>query len=214
MPLNSKLSSLLDVLKIPPESDAFMLKRAYKSYIVKIKDEECLKYINNLYYNSFKSLQTQNSLKIWDCKRRQFISFKDLPFFPKGMIFSKTYDDSVLLAGLQFLGCRWDLSNISYVKKKSDLYLSAIEKGFFIERRYYIPEHVCKSISNITLFVFLLFCKSNQVFIELITKKYFTKEFNINLVQIFADSSGKFKWLNKQKTLKLKSENIYLNYAN
>lgn len=212
MNIDSKVSSLLSVLKLPPESDAFMLKRGYKRHLITQKNAN----LHSAYKVCFSALREKKHVMpiIWDTKEQTCIHFEDLPFWPENMVFSQSFESSTLLAIFDFLGAVWDETTLNYLSQRAQGLLKQSEKGFYIHRRYYISPCAVEALSPSSLFALFAFAESQNIFLEHVTIKHFTKRFNINLTTLFAELPSRYKWMNGRKVHKSKQEIIYINYAN
>lgn len=207
---NQSVSSLLQVLKLPQNADFFMVKRAYKKHLIEYGDFSLLETYQNLRKVSHKL--HSNIDCIWDCKTKVFLSLESLPIWPEDMVFSKSFNDSILLAFFHDVGAAWNAQNINAVKILSQRYKSLPSRGLFAERRFYIPPCYLKNMHWKALVPLIYFTIQNKS-LEAITRKCFTKRLNVGLSDLYATINGKYKWVNDKKILKTSSEKIYTSYA-
>ena len=209
---NQTVSSLIKVLKLPQNADFFMIKRAFKKHLVQQQVEiNLLECYQNIRKESF-SIHS-HAQGIWDCKTKKFVSLESLPIWPADMVFSKSFNDSILLAFFHDVGTAWNAQNMKAVKLLAKQYEEFLQFGLFIGRRFYLTPQFCASLNLTNLWSILYFAAQNS-FLETVTSKHFTNQLNINLYDLYSTINGKYKWVNGKKVIKTSLEKTYSDYAN
>lgn len=208
-----QVSSLIKVLKLPQNTDFFMIKRAFKTHLVQQRQvtTNLLECYQNMRKENFSIPSHVNG--IWDCKTKNFVSLESLPIWPVDMVFSKSFNDSILLAFFHDVGAAWNAQNMKAVQLLAKQYKEFSQFGLFIGRRFYLTPQFCAGLNLTKLWSIFYFAAQNS-FLEIITHKHFTNQLNINFYNLYATINGKYKWLNGKKVLKSSSEKIYTSYAN
>ena len=210
---NQTVSSLIKVLKLPQNADFFMIKRAFKKHLVQQRQvpKNHLEIYQNILKESFSIHSHVHG--IWDCKTKKFVSLESLPIWPADMVFSKSFNDSTLLAFFHDVGAAWNTQNMKAVKLLAKQYEGFSQYGLFIGRRFYLTPQFCASLNLTNLWSIHYFAAQNR-FLETITQKHFTNQLNISLYDLYSTINGKYKWVNGKKVIKTSLEKIYSNYAN
>lgn len=133
-----QVSSLIKVLKLPQNADFFMIKRAFKTHLVQQRQviTNILECYQNIRKENFSISSHVNG--IWDCKTKNFVSLESLPIWPVDMVFSKSFNDSILLAFFNEVGAAWNAQNMKAVKLLAKQYKEFSQFGLFIGRRFYL----------------------------------------------------------------------------